>query len=233
MNAQTPPQRSVSSFKLSVSLRSYLGLIGFSILGTLATRLFQVNPGPMPVVGSVLTMLFGVGTLVQHFRLRAWVFATVTLGAAAEVIGIYTGLPFGRYRYTDAWKPVLNLPGEQYFPVLVPLAWFLVVGACFLLTEGKYRILWSAGLATLIDFAMESVMVDRLHYWQWLGDRTLLPGGAAYLNSVGWFLVSLGAALMLQRAEVTQDMPAKTESRWVLGGFCALLFTLFLVGSTI
>jgi uncharacterized membrane protein len=163
----------------------------------------------------------------------------VGVGAISEILGLYLGIPFGYYSYTQAWTPTLQLPslqpaiadpGKVYFPLQLPFAWLMVVGGAYgsLLNVGSptKRILYAALTATVIDFLMEEVMVKVFHYWIWNGDKTQLPGGAPIQNSVGWFVVSITAGLVLSKGKF-QDQ-AQKECRIMLGFYCLLMLVAYL-----
>lgn len=205
--------------------KAFLGLVAFSILGTAITKATGLDPGPIRPVASLLTILLGFYALA---RLAKWphVVAVLGIGAAAELIGLYTGYPFGRYEYTSAWWPTLQLSGGHRFPLLLPFAWFLVAGGCALALRplGKPAIILAPLMATLIDLFMEPIMVGKLAYWRWI-DQGPLPGGAPWLNVVGWFATSLCAALILRRGKTQSQDPA-----WILVGYVALLLGIQILG---
>jgi uncharacterized membrane protein len=204
---------------LGVWTRIFLGLVVFSITGTILTRYTGLDPGPIKPVASLLTIASGVIALSKLARLSR-LLAVIGIGAASEIVGLYTGLPFGRYEYTSRWWPTVVLPGDHRFPLLLPFAWFLIAGGCALAMRplGKFALILAPLLATLIDLFMEPVMTKTLGYWRWL-DRGELPGGAPWLNPVGWFVVSLVATLILVKGK----SPAKMDPAWVLAGYVALL----------
>lgn len=173
-------------------------------------------------VTALLTLGFGFVTVVRGTS-TVRVLGVLALGAGCEVVGLYTGFPFGRYVYTEAWWPTVPLPGDHRFPLLLPFAWAMVAGGSARLL--KHRPIWMVGLAAAcLDLLMEPVMVGTLGYWRWL-DGGPLPGGVPVLNFVGWFLVSTGAAWLIGESDVEPR-----ESGWVLAGHLALVAVLALAG---
>lgn len=215
-------------------VRAFLGLVAFSLAGSLLSRLTGLDPGPIAPAASLLTLACGVAatfaTYVRSAPFAPWrLIAAFTLGAGAELVGIATGFPFGRYAYTHAWWPTVQLPFGP-FPLCVPFAWLLMAGASCLSFEGRglqpasvpRALAWSGvtGLVTAgVDLAMEPVMAGPLHYWRWL-DHGRLPGGAPIANSLGWWATATLAGLLLR-----VGVPALRSSgpRWVLGGFVVLI----------
>lgn len=219
---------------MSVWTRAYLGLVVFSLAGSLLSRVAHLDPGPIAPVAALLTLLFGTYASLKgylgHNGPQGWGVAlgVLVLGAGVELTGVATGYPFGRYRYTDHWWPTVTLERIGHFPLLVPVAWLLVVGSSTLAASAMLHAPRSRGplalasglLAAVLDLAMEPVMAGPLDYWRW-EHPSPLPGGAPLLNFVGWFVTaSAGAAILLRGGEVrVQDA---RDSRWVLLGHVAL-----------
>jgi putative membrane protein len=210
----------------------YLGLVAFSLAGTVLNKVTGLDPGLIKPIASVLVLVAGLLALVQPLAFSigvgraAWaVIAILLVGLVSEVVGIYTGYPFGRYAYTDQWRPVIGLPGGHFLPLPVLLAWFLVAGGSYLFVAHRFAGFWAiplgAVLAAFIDLAMEPIMVNTLGYWRWL-EVGPLPGGAALLNPLGWLLTSWLAGAILHRcgAEKVSHTP---DAGYVLLGFLFLM----------
>ncbi len=148
---------------MSPAFRWYLGLVSFSILGSLLSRLTGLDPGPIAPIAAVATLLLGFSVACRGLKFGV-IFAILTIGAASEVLGLYTGLIFGPYEYTNAWQPILNLPGGKPFPLLLPFAWgmmavsayrlvsdlssrWLRAGSVILVAAGSLPSLWLTPLA--------------------------------------------------------------------------------------
>jgi uncharacterized membrane protein len=135
-------------------------------------------------------------------------------GAGAEVAGLYTGAVFGSYVYTEAWQPIVMLPGDKPFPLLLPVAWLMMAGGSVLAVR---RLLpevpgWGAAslgacTAAALDVPMEHVMVNVLGYWTWTSPGPL-PGGAPWMNVVGWLATSLVAGAIILSSRPQDDRPA-------------------------
>ncbi len=150
--------------------------------------------------------------------------ALFLVGLTVELVGLYSKFPFGEYRYTGEWQPSVQIPGGLEFPLLLPVAWVLVVGASTLILPSPCpwrRSLLAAALATAIDFFMEPTMIHILQYWTWPGHAGLY---APLTNAFGWFLTSLLGSLAFQT--FAGKVVANQQTRWVLGGY--LLFLAFL-----
>lgn len=213
--------------QLSIWTKIFLGLVAFSLAGTLLSAQTAIDPGPIKPVSSMLTLAFGFVALARSIH-WGYSIAILIIGAGAEVCGILTCYPYGRYEYTARWWPIIELPGDHLFPLLVPLAWFLVAGGCALTLKpvGKASLILAPTIATLIDFLMEPVMVHVLGYWRWL-EPGPLPGGAPWMNVAGWFATSFAAAWIVSKAKPKGG----EDSAWVLIGFISLLAGIWLIAT--
>jgi putative membrane protein len=111
-------------------------------------------------------------------------------GFAAEVVGVATGIPFGRYRYSSLLGP--RLAGV---PLLAGAAWaamarpaWVVAGWCA--RRPAARVVCAAGALTAWDVFVDPRMV-RDGYWTW--ERTGRYEGVPASNFLGWFVTGLAA----------------------------------------
>lgn len=227
----------------SVLARWCLGLVLFSIAGSLLSRLTGLNPGPIAPLASIATLgclvVWAVRGLMFWVGGRTGIAVALVLGIGivAEVVGLYTGYPFGRYVYTGRWLPSIGLPGGMNFPLLLPFAWLMVTSGAYLVVRrfasGIPAIFGTAFLAALVDLPMEWAMVVNLRYWEWtdpswpIGD---VGFGVPWLNSLGWLGVSLLAGWVFVACESHRgnEMPPK-QGPWILGLQTALMVALGLL----
>lgn len=200
----------------------YGGLIAFSTVGSAASVAFGIDPGPVAPIAAALLILSGVWCLALELGSWRALALVVTIVTGAELCGLYTGLPFGTYVYTDRWWPTVGLPDGHRLPLLLPLAWVLVMGGSYL-TVRRWLPKWgaiglSAVLATAIDAPMERAMTDVFGYWTWVPPGPVF--GAPVTNSVGWVAVSLvvGAVLATGR-----PAGGTTHAPWILSLFCGFV----------
>lgn len=198
----------------------YIACVLFSCFGVAAQKFLRVDPGPIAPIMSALIMLTGAGSIaisIRSWRSVGWV---IGIGAVAEIVGLFTGFPFGRYEYTDRWVPTVPLGMGHRFPLLLPLAWLMMVGGSFLFVSQFWKdwrlVLGTAILAAAIDVPMERAMTDVLGYWKWIPPGPLY--GAPFLNTVGWVLVGGLAAIGLRRVTAVPG-----SSRLVLPFFCGFV----------
>ncbi len=118
-------------------------------------------------------------------------------GLLVEVLGSKTGVPFGRYEYTDVLKPqILDVP------VVIPLAWLMMIPpswgiAAALAPQGG---LWVQALIAGAAFMAWDLFLDpqmtRWNYWKWKQ-----PGGyfgIPWVNFAGWFATAALVTLLLR-----------------------------------
>ena len=123
------------------------------------------------------------------------------IGWAAEVIGVHTGVPFGRYQYAGSLGPEL-----LGVPLLVPPAWIMMSYPCLLLGRAaRHRpadVALTGGLALASwDLFLDPQMVSDGH-WTWRDPRPALPGvpDVPLTNYAGWILVAVLLVAALHRA---------------------------------
>ncbi len=176
----------------------------------------------------VATVLLGFGCAVGHAaasrgpRAAAGLLAVTTAGGLlVEIVGVHTGVPFGRYAYTGALGPRL-----WGVPLVIPLAWTWLAWPSWLaagrlaagrlaaggLAAGRLaghpagRIgLGALGLAGW-DLFLDPQMVHE-GYWHWARPRPALPGvpDVPLTNHLGW----LGVALVMMALLARVDGPAR------------------------
>jgi len=211
-------------------IQIYVGLIVFSVFGLIFTRVTGFEAGLIASATAAAVLILGSWIVARAIGPVAAV-AIALLGGASELLGVFTGLPFGPYVYSTAWWPTVLLGPKVNFPLLVPLAWLLVVGGAYGFVGRRFptpflRVVGTATLATLIDATMEPVMTHSLGFWRWIDlgrPWGALPGGASpILNSVGWWLVS-GIAVATVEALRRKREPASLSSGIVISAYLALM----------
>lgn len=117
---------------------------------------------------------------------RRWGLIVLVCAFGIETFGAMTGFPFGAYRYTDGFGPMLGV-----VPLTIPLAWHVVVTNALFVVRAvapHASLLTEAALAgvlcTIYDFVLEPFATTVKHYWIWTGG-TIPP-----LNYVAWFVLS-------------------------------------------
>jgi lycopene beta-cyclase len=145
------------------------------------------------IIAGVLAQIILVLVILWHAWNRAYllrVTLVVVFGAwLAEAVGSHTGIPFGRYDYTNILQPQL-----LGVPLLIPLAWMMMLPPAWAVSRAivgsgsriKFALI-SAAAMTAWDLFLDPQMVA-WNFWIWES-----PGiyfGIPLVNFVGWFLVS-------------------------------------------
>jgi putative membrane protein len=157
-------------------------------------------------VFAILVHSWGWSRTVMIFALVA------VLTWLAEAIGSKTGVPFGRYSYTDILQP-------QLFgvPLLIPLAWFMMLGPSWAVAQAilgdksknKHNpivfALVSAFAITAWDLFLDPQMVG-WGFWVWHEPITdSLPMsyfGIPWVNYLGWLLTAFFVTLIARPSQL-------------------------------
>ena len=114
-----------------------------------------------------------------------------------ERIGSTTGIPFGRYHYTEALAPLLG-----GVPLIIPIAWLMMLPpawAVATLITGRHRgwrfVVVSALAFTAWDLYLDPQMVG-WGYWVW--DQPGIYFGIPLVNYLGWFLAAAALTLAVR-----------------------------------
>lgn len=166
---------------------------------------------------SAFLAVAGLLVLVSSDEWRA-LLAVAAAGFAAEIVGVRTGIPFGRYSYTDVLQPAVF-----GVPVVMTFAWMVLVSYVrqALPSRGRPTIVAAAiaaGWMTAIDLVVDPVAANGLDYWRWRS-----PGayyGIPASNFVGWFAVSFAIFALLRRR------PSSNPIAWLVGTSVVAFFSL-------
>jgi putative membrane protein len=155
----------------------------------------------LTVVTVVVFAAASVAHAVSSYGLRyaATLVAVVGVGGLlVEVVGVHTGLPFGRYRYLDGLGASL-----WGVPLVIPLAWVMMAHPARTvanrLTSSPAALVVVAAVALASwDVFLDPQMVTAGH-WRWSDVRPHLAGvGDVPLSDfAGWLAVSLVLMLVL------------------------------------
>lgn len=189
-------------------VRIYLGLALFSLAGTWFSTQFELDALWLERFFSLALILSGalaVFFALPERRRAIAAIAVFSVGAVSEIVGMFTGIPFGKYAYTGAWWPGIPMGAGHEFPLILPFAWMMIAAGSVLWLRTWLTpipaVLCGAVLATLVDIVMEPVMVGPLGYWVWLDPvwpiGGSLPGGVPFMNAVGWFSTTVVAGWLL------------------------------------
>ena len=174
--------------------------------------------GAAMFLGALAMLAFGAYALGVR-RTLVFFFAATVISATAELTGTKTGWPFGGYAYTDFLGP--KLFGRV--PVAVPLSWFYMGFASFVLADAvvaargwRNRTMWSVLLATwlltawdlVLDPSMAAPQMQYIHFWIWHESGPYF--GMPLRNLAGWFgtgLLFVAVGRLLWRERVAPVAP--------------------------
>ena len=170
-------------------------LLGYGIFTSRPDLLVQVDPQARFFTWAfhgfaVGNMLFGGLAVAAEAVLRNGRRALIALGAvyaislASELLGTTYGLPFGAYAYT-------SLLGPKWFervPLLIPLSWFTMSWAAWVIakcrTRGFQAVLLGTCLLVAWDLLLDPAMSRVTSYWIW-GEKGSYYG-MPWTNLLGW-----------------------------------------------
>ena len=183
-------------------------LLGYGIFTSRPDLLIQVDPQARFFTWAfhgfaVGNMLFGGLAVVADAILRNRIpalfafIAVYVASLASELLGTGLGIPFGPYSYT-------SLLGPKWFdlvPLLIPLSWFTVSWACWVIarqrTSSVAAILLGTSLLVAWDLLLDPAMSKVTSYWVW-GEAGSYYG-MPWSNLFGWGMTGLVLFLILNR----------------------------------
>jgi len=141
---------------------------------------------------------------------------TAVPGFAAELLGVHTGVPFGRYTYTDALG--VRLGGV---PVVIALAWTMFAWPAALVARRlvhtyRARVLVGGWALASWDLFLDPQLVAAGH-WRWRFPAPHLPGvdTVPLTNYLGWLLVALIVSAGVQAVvDGRNPAAASPDDRW-------------------
>jgi uncharacterized membrane protein len=212
-------------------------LLGYGIFTSRPELLLQVDPGARFFTWAfygfaVGNMLFGGLAVVAEAVLRdrktgLWAFVSVYLvSLIGELLGTTFGIPFGAYSYTA-------LLGAKWFdrvPLLIPLSWFTMSWACWVIarrrTAGLSAVILSTALLIAWDLLLDPAMSKVTSYWIW--GQTGSYYGMPWINLLGWGVTGFLLFIILSKLAPAPHGELRF-AMWVYGinfalplGFCVL-----------
>jgi uncharacterized membrane protein len=183
-------------------------LLGYGVFTSRPDLLVQVDPQARFFVWAfygfaVGNMLFGgiavvTDAIVQNRTAALLAFIAVyVVSLASELLGTGYGVPFGPYSYT-------SLLGPKWFglvPLLIPLSWFTMSWACWVIarrrTSGVPAIVLGTSLLVAWDLLLDPAMSKVTSYWVW-GEAGSYYG-MPWSNLFGWGVTGLVLFVILNK----------------------------------
>ena len=212
-------------------------LLGYGIFTSRPELLTQVDPGARFFTWAfygfaVGNMLFGGLAVVAEAVLRdrktgLWAFVSVyTVSLVSELLGTTFGVPFGAYSYTA----LLGVKWFDRVPLLIPLSWFTMAWACWVIARqraaGVSAVVLSTALLIAWDLLLDPAMSKVTSYWIWAQPGSYY--GMPWINLLGWGVTGLLLFVILSKLAPAPHGELRF-ARWVYGtnfalplGFCVL-----------
>lgn len=150
------------------------------------------------VLGFAAMLAYGFVTVGKR-RTAIFLGAAVVISLTYELLGTGTGWPFGAYSYTDGLGPRVM----DRVPATIPLSWFYMGFACYLLAQmvvTRFRPPWAAAVTVVLgawlltgwDTVLDPAMAHEdmpLKFWVW--HETGPYFGMPAKNFAGWVATGL------------------------------------------
>ncbi len=191
------------------TLYALYGIYAFLWAGGVHSYVFTDGPPDHLAWAGTLFMTLAAVLVLMHAStaMRLRLLAAGIVGYLVEILGVFTGIPFGGYEYTQAFAPLLfEVP-------LVMIAAWLVLAAYIaallgpVLGRGLRGILLTAAALTLIDFVLDPVAAGPMELWRW--DAPGVYFGIPWSNFAGWYVTSVVVmAIVLWKAPPVRSAAA-------------------------
>ncbi len=187
-----------------------------------------MNPGNIPNVIATFAPIIGIllfalpsyfGVIKQRKLIGLLILVVLGIYAlAVETAAIKTGIPYGRFSYTDVLGPKLlgTTPWAVAFaypPILLIAFW---LASKF--TRHFPRVILTAIFATIVDVVLDPAIV-KLEFWKWDSPGSFY--GVPLINFAGWLLSGLIGALILH---ILWGKAERVKAPVAYSGFAILLF---------
>lgn len=141
------------------------------------------------------------------------------LGFASEIIGVHTGIPFGRYHYTETlgWM-IVDVPVVMIAAWFVLLSYAWTLAGMFIAKVSHARFL-AAVFMVIVDLVIDPVAIGPMRLWEWQEHGGYY--GIPFQNFIGWFIVSY-LALLPVRGRNVHHAPSHLVGVAIIGFFCIL-----------
>ena len=204
------------------------------VLGTAPAAVMML----VPVLMGGFSLTHAIYTLGIRNAAVFFILSTI-ISFTFESLGVATGAIFGPYHYADKLGPqLLNVP------VLVPIAWFMVIYPSYALANyivtgsPRYRpetrvprqvglALLSAMLMTAWDLVLDPQMVEE-GYWTWHTEGAYF--GIPVQNFIGWLITSCTVYLAYRLFETRWAPTSWGPSPTLFGQLPLILYGMLAIG---
>lgn len=147
--------------------------------------MFKITPYGLLFASILVLYPYIIG---KKKKLLLWIFLTYIITFAFEIIGVATGIIFGKYSYGFVLGPKIF-----DVPVIIGLNWVVIILGAIIISRTFTKNLLLSSLMTgilsvIFDLALEPVAA-RFGYWFWQWNVIPLQ------NYVAWFLIAFLSAI--------------------------------------
>jgi uncharacterized membrane protein len=187
-----------------------------------------LNVGVLLQVAVVLSVLWAAwGTK----KTAAVLVIVPVIAWLSEFVGHHTGFPFGAYHYTERLQPQLG-----GVPILVPLAWLMMLPPAWAMTSlilrGRGSRLTFAAVSALVFTAWDLFLDPQMvawDLWRWTEPGDFNYFGIPWINFAGWLLVSFVMTMVVSLVVGINRLPIMPLSliyivTWMLQSIGHLVF---------
>lgn len=189
------PKRKIRYVGVLLIVMHVAGFIGMQFQDT---RVWFEQLTPLNLLISAMFLIY-----FQHKPTRTFLFVSVLIaimGFGIEVLGVHTGVIFGKYAYGK------NLGIKLWdVPILIGINWWILI-YCFGVWIDRYSqnmaiksILTATALVSL-DVLIEPVAIQH-DLWHWFGQKPPTQ------NYVAWFIFALGLAIIFHTTKFKKINP--------------------------
>ena len=187
---------------------------------------WEISLTPILTFSFFIFPVFFSSQLEQWIKVLAFCVLAIYTGLLFESIGVFTGLIYGPYHYTDQL-------GNKFLglvPFLIPAAWMVMTYPSMVIAKVLIPTTWSgtkrmfsiAALSGVImtawDVVMDPMMVLRGNWvWEVRGAYFGIP----LMNFLGWWATTFAVVLLF--LSITQKMPVTVpiiSDRWAVIVYC-------------
>jgi putative membrane protein len=200
--------------------KSLIAIFGVLLIGGIVSKSGESDLSVLREFGEQVFLWIAAAVILVHWQpaYRSLLLGAV-VGFMSEIVGVATGIPFGRYHYTATLGVAV-----ADVPLVMVAAWFVLLSYAWSIASALVQHRWLvrllvAVLMTSFDLLIDPVAIGPMRLWEW--EQSGPYYGIPLQNFLGWFIVSLLASLPI-RAERTLSAAPHVVGVAVIAFFTAI-----------